>query len=79
MARITVEDCEEKVENGFALVVLGAQRARLLANGAETRVESDNTPAVTALREIAAGRVYFVKNIRTTIQEFIEENRDDAR
>ncbi len=77
MARITVEDCEEKVGNRFALVVLAAQRARMLTKGAEPLVESDNKPAVTALREIAAGRVYFIEDIRKTVQEFIEEQRAD--
>ena len=55
MARITVEDCLEKVTNRFALIVLAAERARQLAHGATPRVTSHNKAAVTALREIAAG------------------------
>ena len=78
MARVTVEDCIEKVGNRFALVILAGQRARLLTRGAEPLVESDNKPAVTALREIAAGRVYFVEDIRATVLEFIEEQREDG-
>ena len=58
MARITVEDCLEKVDNMFDLVLLAAKRARQLANGAEPRVEWENDkPTVVALREIAEGQV----------------------
>jgi len=57
MARVTVEDCLEKVENRFALVLLASQRTRQLMKGDEPLVdnEGDNKEAVTALREIAAG------------------------
>ncbi len=58
MARITVEDCMEKVDNLFELVLLSARRARQLANGAEPTVEWQNDkPTVVALREIAAGHI----------------------
>jgi len=57
VARVTVEDCLEKINNRFALVILAAERARQLAKGAAALVECDNKPAVTALREIAAGQV----------------------
>jgi len=58
MARITVEDCLTNVENLFQLVLLAAQRARRLANGAEPTVAWENDkPTVVALREIAAGNV----------------------
>ena len=58
MARITVEDCLGNVENLFQLVLLAAQRARRLANGAEPTVAWENDkPTVVALREIAAGNV----------------------
>ena len=57
MARVTVEDCIQAVGNHFALAVLGAQRARALAKGAIPLVQCDNNPGVTALREIAAGKV----------------------
>ncbi len=59
MARVTVEDCIQAVGNHFALAVLGAQRARALAKGAIPLVQCDNNPGVTALREIAAGKVSF--------------------
>jgi DNA-directed RNA polymerase subunit omega len=58
MARVTVEDCLENVENRFKLVLLASQRARQLAKGAEEFVprgrDKDN---VVALREIAEGHV----------------------
>lgn len=55
MARITVEDCIEKIPNRFKMTLVAAYRARELAQGHEPRVESRNKPTVTALREIAAG------------------------
>jgi DNA-directed RNA polymerase subunit omega len=58
MARITVEDCLQNVDNLFQLVLLASQRARRLANGAEATLPLENDkPTVLALREIAAGRV----------------------
>ncbi len=60
MARITVEDCLKKVESRFALVILAARRAKMLMRGAKPLVETDNRPIVTALREIAAGKVKMV-------------------
>ena len=57
MARITVEDCLEKIPNRFELVLLGARRAKQLLKGARPLVESDNKEVVAALREIAEGKV----------------------
>ncbi|GBD25242.1 DNA-directed RNA polymerase subunit omega [bacterium HR30] len=57
MARITVEDCLNRVPNRFELALLAARRAKMLLKGARPLVESDNKEIVTALREIAAGRV----------------------
>lgn len=57
MARITVEDCLEKVPNRFELVLLAARRAKQLLKGARPLSESDNKEIVTALREIADGKV----------------------
>jgi DNA-directed RNA polymerase subunit omega len=58
MARITVEDCLEVVNNRFELVLMATKRARQLANGAEPLVEAENDkPTVMALREIAERRV----------------------
>ncbi len=60
MARITVEDCLKKVNSRFELVILGARRAKMVMKGAKPLVESTNRPIVTALREVAAGKVTFV-------------------
>jgi DNA-directed RNA polymerase subunit omega len=57
MARITVEDCLENVENRFQLVLLAAKRAKQLLKGSRPLLESDNKEVVTALREIGAGKV----------------------
>jgi DNA-directed RNA polymerase subunit omega len=60
MARITVEDCLRKVESRFELVILAARRAKMIMRGAKPLVESDNRPIVSALREIAEGKVKFI-------------------
>lgn len=57
MARITVEDCLEKVENRFELVMLASKRTKQLLKGSAPLVKSDNKDGVIALREIAAGKV----------------------
>lgn len=57
MARITVEDCLEKVPNRFQLVLTATYRARMLSQGHAPKVDAKNKPGVTALREIAAGHV----------------------
>ncbi|MGI9202084.1 MAG: DNA-directed RNA polymerase subunit omega [Woeseiaceae bacterium] len=58
MARITVEDCLENVENIFEMVLVAAKRARRIAHGADPMVELENDkPTVIALREIAEGHV----------------------
>jgi DNA-directed RNA polymerase subunit omega len=60
MARITVEDCLNVVDNRFELVMMAAKRARQLANGVEAQIdnnESQDKPTVLALREIAARRI----------------------
>ena len=57
MARITIEDCLEKVENRYELVHLTIKRVKQLREGDDRQVRSKNKDVVTALREIAAGRV----------------------
>lgn len=60
MARITVEDCLEVVNNRFELVMMAAKRARQLANGVDPQLdnsEANDKPTVLALREIAARRI----------------------
>ncbi|MGG6463398.1 DNA-directed RNA polymerase subunit omega [Solilutibacter silvestris] len=60
MARITVEDCMDVVDNRFELVMMAAKRARQLAKGVEPKLdnrEQDDKPTVLALREIAARKI----------------------
>jgi DNA-directed RNA polymerase subunit omega len=58
MARVTVEDCLQHVNNKFELATIAAKRARQLARGANARLPwEDDKPTVMALREIAAGEV----------------------
>lgn len=75
MARVTVEDCLEKVGNRFALVILAAERARQLSKRTRALVVCDNKPAVTALREIAMGGVHFRESIRDKVEEHLREVR----
>ena len=60
MARVTIEDCLENVDNMYELVHLATLRTRQLCRGADPLVKSKNRVIVTALREIAAGRVVAV-------------------
>ncbi len=58
MARITVEDCLDNIENIFEMVLVAAKRARRVAHGADPMVDLENDkPTVIALREIAEGLV----------------------
>jgi len=57
MARVTIEDCLKQVDNMYELVHLATKRARQLYKGSDPLVKSKNRVIVTALREIAAGRV----------------------
>ena len=75
MARVTVEDCLEKVHNRFALTILAAERARQLAKGAHPLVRCENKPAVTALREIADGRVRFDGDVHEAVEAYLVETR----
>ena len=71
MARITVEDCLEKVDNRFRLIHLAAKRVRQLRKGAEPLVVCKNKDVVVSLREIAAGEVLPVE--REEEDRFIED------
>ena len=75
MARVTVEDCMAKVNNRFALVILASKRARQLLEGAPPVVPSKNKICVTALREIAAGKVYPAQNINEELEKYIEDQK----
>jgi len=58
MARVTVSDCLERVDNRFELVLMASRRARQLMDGAEASLElEDDKPTVVALREIAEGNI----------------------
>ena len=62
MARVTVEDCLDKVPNRFELAAIVSKRVKQLLRGDSPLVHSKNKPVVTALREVAAGKVYFDRN-----------------
>jgi len=73
MARVTVEDCLENVDNRFDLVMVATRRARQLTNGKEPMVELEkDKPTVVALREIAEGL------ISTDIMDKIEADASAA-
>jgi len=78
MARITVEDCIDKVENRFELVMAASQRARKIGSGASITVERDNDKnPVIALREIAEGTVSvpdLKEEIITNHQRFLPQD-----
>ena len=60
MARVTIEDCLARVENRFILIHMAAKRVRELKDGDAPLVKSSNREVVTALREIAAGKLVMV-------------------
>ena len=76
MARVTVEDCLKEEGNRFALVVLAAKRSRLLAKGGEALLQCNNKPVVTALREIADGKVRFNEDVEGVVNEYLKEIRN---
>ncbi|MEO6076263.1 MAG: DNA-directed RNA polymerase subunit omega [Dokdonella sp.] len=72
MARITVEDCLQSVDNRFELVLMATKRARQLEKGAEPVIDPEqDKPTVIALREIAAGKVSM-----SMIDEIDQVNRE---
>lgn len=83
MARVTVEDCVEKVPNRFDLVMLAAHRARSIAAGAPITVHRDNDKnPVVALREIADGTLAAKALMEQAIESFqrhieVDEPEDD--
>jgi DNA-directed RNA polymerase subunit omega len=76
MARVTVEDCVEKVPNRFELILLSAHRARAIAAGAPITIERDNDKnPVVALREIAASTLSaedLKEDLIHSMQRFVE-------
>ncbi len=75
MARVTVEDCMVQVKNRFALVLLASRRTRQLMKGAPQLVVSKNKAAVTSLREIAKRSVYYHRDVREVVEQYIEETK----
>ena len=82
MARVTVEDCLDKVDNRFQLVLVATKRARQLANGVQPLVEWENDkPTIVALREIAAGLIgpsILDEPVHSVFEEDEEETVDAA-
>ncbi len=80
MARITVEDCLTKENNRFSLVLLAAKRAKQLLNGSKLLVtESKNKSVVSALREIAAGKVRFMSAEEAAMAAAEEQRVEEER
>lgn len=79
MARVTVEDCVDKVPNRFSLVLLAAHRARAISAGAEPLVERDrDKDPVVALREIAENALA-PEDVRDSLIQQFQDVRPAAR
>ena len=82
MARVTVEDCVDKIPNRFDLVLLAAQRAREISGGAELTVDRDRDKnPVVALREIAEQTVKpkdLQESAVLNLQKILPDDEDDA-
>jgi DNA-directed RNA polymerase subunit omega len=82
MARVTVEDCIDKVENRFDLVLLASHRARMISSGAQITVDRDNDKnPVVALREIADKKI-IADDLREdfihSMQKYVEVDEPEA-
>ena len=82
MARVTVEDCIDKVENRFDLVLLASHRARLVSSGAQITIDRDNDKnPVVALREIAEETISpgdLKEDLIHTLQKYVEVDEPEA-
>ncbi|TIX51014.1 DNA-directed RNA polymerase subunit omega [Alteraurantiacibacter aquimixticola] len=82
MARVTVEDCVDKVPNRFDLVLLAAQRAREISGGSELTIDRDRDKnPVVALREIAEQTVkpkQLQESLTQSLQNFLPDEEDEA-
>lgn len=79
MARITVEDCLEKVNNRFLLVNMVAKRVRQIREGSEYLVSSPkNEDIVVSLREVAAGKIVFREEQDQEIEEEKEKDEEET-
>lgn len=74
MARVTVEDCLEHVENRFALIMLATARAREVRRGSDRIFQSRNKEIVQSLREIAAGYVTLDEPSRNRLRKSLGES-----
>ena len=81
MARVTVEDCTEKVENRFELIIAASQRAREISNGVQIEVDKDNDKnTVISLREIGDGAITYddlKERYLKSIQKVVINNDED--
>ena len=82
MARVTVEDCVDKIPNRFDLVLMAAQRAREISGGAELTIDRDRDKnPVVALREIADETVrpkHLHESIVSGLQKILPDDEEDA-
>jgi DNA-directed RNA polymerase subunit omega len=79
MARVTVEDCLENMDNRFELVLAATKRARQIARGAQPLVDWENDkPTVVALREIAGGLINADMLEQEAAAEMVEEAAAEA-
>ena len=82
MARVTVEDCIDKVENRFELVLLAGHRARLISSGSQITIDRDNDKnPVVALREIAEETVApddLKEDLIHSLQKYVEVDEPEA-
>ena len=82
MARVTVEDCVDKIPNRFDLVLMAAQRAREISGGAELTIDRDRDKnPVVALREIAEETVRpkeLQESVVPGLQKILPEDEDEA-
>jgi DNA-directed RNA polymerase subunit omega len=82
MARVTVEDCIDKVENRFELVLLAGHRARMISNGSPLTIDRDNDKnPVVALREIAEETVspdVLSEELIHSLQKYVEVDEPES-
>ena len=82
MARVTVEDCIDKVENRFDLVLLASHRARMISSGSQITIERDNDKnPVVSLREIAEKTVSpedLKEDLIHSLQKYVEVDEPEA-
>jgi DNA-directed RNA polymerase subunit omega len=82
MARVTVEDCVDKVDNRFELVLLASHRARMISSGAQPTIDRDNDKnPVVALREIADQTVQpddLKEDLIHSLQKYVEVDEPES-